>query len=908
MQKDLWTKALVFGMIILFFGTGTILRFETPVQANPAEELVAYWSFDEGSGTIAHDSVGSNDGQIYGNPVWVGGVSGTAIDFDGSNDYVLVDDNDVLDLDYTDFTVSFWCKPKASGYQMDAFFKGYPGVNHDGSWAIRNSESENTWVFQNLDTTNDHPGYNPTPCPLNEWTMITMTYDDSTGAFKTYINDELDFNTIYKMELRDTARDLYLGSVTGTHAFFKGLLDEMRIYQRVLSTDEVASLYSLDAPSSTHNQLSAYWSFDEGTGNTFFDSSENGNDGTTHGATWTTGVSGYALSFDGINDYADVPDSQSLDITGDLTLSAWVYCDSMPNTAPIISKGNYGTNFGYYLATGQAFSDGCANMQLASTDATLINLNGKTPLQIGQWHFLTAVRNDNIAKIYIDGEYENSITCFSDDIRTNNLPLEFGTHWEGKLLFHGKIDEVRIYNYALSSNEIENLYLGIEEETPEEPSSEFYFIQITDLHIGAEKAIERFNKCLNHISKFNPKPAFILITGDIVDIATEENYESFIDSIFKDDNGNLFLDDTQKIPIYTCPGNHDYRDIGLLGNYYQYVNESSDYSFFNQDANCYFFSLNSGHDVIGSDWFPPYGSGLTSSQISWLEHELDMLDGRDDGEDSGGFKKVIFMHHPAINELNWYGIYEEGTIYNNKQLFIDYCTNFNVDLVLCGHTHNNCIFDKNKQEILDGAIDGTAFVQTASCWEECAYRNITIDENSINIHPPECFYSVCTVVLECPADLYLVDSNGNEVSAEKSELIDAFYYNTTYGNHSRKLVSFSLGEKDYQVKIKGENTGSFNLTIKKSLESGNFSMASYQNISINNKSEASIDIKEEVISYKLKIDNNGDGTIDEYIEPTATYGISEPSSSQDNEGKTPGFELLFVLCAIALAMLLWRKR
>lgn len=51
----------------------------------------------------------------------------------------------------------------------------------------------------------------------------------------------------------------------------------------------------------------AHWHFDEGSGNTAYDSSGNNNNGMIHGANWTSGVSGYALSFDGIDDYVSFP-------------------------------------------------------------------------------------------------------------------------------------------------------------------------------------------------------------------------------------------------------------------------------------------------------------------------------------------------------------------------------------------------------------------------------------------------------------------------------------------------------------------------------------------------------------------------------------------------------------------------
>ena len=69
--------------------------------------------------------------------------------------------------------------------------------------------------------------------------------------------------------------------------------------------------------------LIAYWEFDEGGGTIAYDSAGD-NNGTIYGAVWTTGQIDGALSFDGVDDYVDVSDSASLDITAEITIGAWV--------------------------------------------------------------------------------------------------------------------------------------------------------------------------------------------------------------------------------------------------------------------------------------------------------------------------------------------------------------------------------------------------------------------------------------------------------------------------------------------------------------------------------------------------------------------------------------------------------
>ena len=77
--------------------------------SNASAELVGHWKFDEGSGTKAYDSSGNgNDGTFNGNPKWVAGHFGTAVEFDGSDDWIECGNDQSLDL--TKWTITFWLK------------------------------------------------------------------------------------------------------------------------------------------------------------------------------------------------------------------------------------------------------------------------------------------------------------------------------------------------------------------------------------------------------------------------------------------------------------------------------------------------------------------------------------------------------------------------------------------------------------------------------------------------------------------------------------------------------------------------------------------------------------------------------------------------------------------------------
>ncbi|MFH1430970.1 MAG: hypothetical protein ABIG37_00690, partial [Nanoarchaeota archaeon] len=97
-----------FIILILMF-----LIFLNSGFANADNNLVAYYNFDEGTGTTASDSSGNgNTGTLVNNPIWVNGVKGKALKFDGVDDKVILDDGSEWDLGayYTNFTISNWVK------------------------------------------------------------------------------------------------------------------------------------------------------------------------------------------------------------------------------------------------------------------------------------------------------------------------------------------------------------------------------------------------------------------------------------------------------------------------------------------------------------------------------------------------------------------------------------------------------------------------------------------------------------------------------------------------------------------------------------------------------------------------------------------------------------------------------
>jgi len=194
-------------------------------------------------------------------------------------------------------------------------------------------------------------------------------------------------------------------------------------------------------------ELVAHYTFDENSGTVAHDSSGNNNDGTISGATWATGHSGSALSFDGVDDSVIVIDSSSLN-PDYITISMWFRPDALVDNTGLIAKGD-SANRQYWMWVYRG------NLSYEIDEGG--NYNYIYSLNANQWHHLSLTYDGANVITYIDGNEVNrraqatgTILADSDSLSIGRLP--------GVVSFDGIIDEVRIYNYALTESEILDLF------------------------------------------------------------------------------------------------------------------------------------------------------------------------------------------------------------------------------------------------------------------------------------------------------------------------------------------------------------------------------------------------------------------------------------------------------------------
>lgn len=215
----------------------------------------------------------------------------------------------------------------------------------------------------------------------------------------------------------------------------------------------VAVSGNVSAEGNPPDGMVSYWRFEEGSGTTTADS-VGINQGTIFGgATWTTGQVEGALYFDGNDDYVEVTDSPNLNFgTGDLTLEAWF--KTVHGRANIIIKRNqdYSKVYDLYITEGGhlifSLADAPVYVEVTSTVTILDNV----------WHHAVGAREGDVAKLYIDGELNASLDASGLGDLDNSDNVFIGIDLVDEYEMQGIIDEVAVYNRALTLDEIQYHY------------------------------------------------------------------------------------------------------------------------------------------------------------------------------------------------------------------------------------------------------------------------------------------------------------------------------------------------------------------------------------------------------------------------------------------------------------------
>jgi hypothetical protein len=204
--------------------------------------LVAYWPMDEGTGTTVGDVTGAWDGTITGNVTWVDGKEGMALEFPGGQNYVNCGNVEIG----PDLTLAYWCFNPEKAFERSI---GQHGGNYttDRGWCVYSrDEGEGTVWFRVHGADDAWDGGDiiiPDNLPKTEWYHLTFTFEGATRELKGYLNGELKVSKICEAgrSIYPNTNDLRMGHV-GTGEPFAGMLDEVAIWNHVLTEDEILAV------------------------------------------------------------------------------------------------------------------------------------------------------------------------------------------------------------------------------------------------------------------------------------------------------------------------------------------------------------------------------------------------------------------------------------------------------------------------------------------------------------------------------------------------------------------------------------------------------------------------------------------------------------------------------------------
>jgi len=383
-----------------------------------------------------------------------------SLSFDGTDDYVSIVELSTA-IDNSNITLMGWFKSTSNGE---------PNIYHEGIFGFRNYPSSDgnyyatmNWTgWTNVPTIEIYGGVSaniPLTPSDDTWYHLALVYDNTNSVFSTYLDGlQMASNTATNDPIVPNI-DLLIGNniENGNH-FFKGYIDDISLWSTALSQEDIQS-YRASELTGNETGLVGYWNFNEGSGTTLTDQTSNDNNGTITGATWnddgapvtagTTPTNTYSLSFDGTDDFVGVPSNSVYTVNQSFTIETWINANSNSGTKSI-AQGWYGYGFQLYM------SNGAPNFILREPNGNGVGFLGTTQIGDGSWHHIAAVLDGTNVSVFVDGSLDLEGT-FNNTVTGNGTDdLSFGHSPWASEYYNGLLDEIRIWNVALTESQIQS--------------------------------------------------------------------------------------------------------------------------------------------------------------------------------------------------------------------------------------------------------------------------------------------------------------------------------------------------------------------------------------------------------------------------------------------------------------------
>lgn len=504
MRKTRSLPAALTAALLLVASIVCLLPLAATAQGNDEQSvgdgLVAYWSFDElKDGKFADNSGNGHDGTLCGDAALVDGKLGGAVRFSTKGDMVTVPVTSDLNFNEDQsYTVSLWVKPEdVGGSWQSVFCKGRGAATHLGFWFTDAAKSKFRFGQSNTYSKNQDSSL---AAVNGAWYNVVLVQDAQSGKSILYINGEVASSKDWTVDAT-TGSYLIIGAerTDGTSPF-SGVVDEMKIYSRALTPEQISAAYAADL--SAASTLVAHWSFDElsigdaADGTTVADSAGT-NNGTIKGScsTVVAGAMGNALHLTAASDRVEIPivkDScLNFSDTDSYTISLWVKPDTLGGWRCVLNKGR-GASTPY---VGIWFNGEKVHVGHDSSQSNT-NYNSNAKYMAGEWINIVVVQDTaawsdgddgtRACRVYINGELaaldKSADYCGSSSMPVGSSILLGALRSDGTEGFTGMIDEVKIYNVALDADRIKSDHARVDTsgsdsgdntQQPQEPQCEY---------------------------------------------------------------------------------------------------------------------------------------------------------------------------------------------------------------------------------------------------------------------------------------------------------------------------------------------------------------------------------------------------------------------------------------------------
>ena len=500
-QCAAFTRLVYLTCLLSFVTCPSSLSAQVPSYV-PTSGLVGWWPFN---GNANDESGNGNNGTVNGATLTSDrfGVANKAYSFDGVSNFIQVAHSSTLTFNNS-ISISFWLN------QTDYTMGTSSTLSNERVPLGKVNSAGDGFCFETVDAIQSCCGpqfyirnggapvqfESNTTMSITTWVHLMGTYDGNTLSL--YQNGILIGTSTGVVNLSSILSDLYFGKEGVLGRFFKGKIDDIAIYNRALTQQEISNLYvtspppsittsatpsfincgesstltasstsavqpcaKADLPATLQNGLVGYWPF---CGNAN-DASGNNNNGTVNGATLTTdrfGNASSAYNFNGGQNRIVVSNSILPNTPSSFTISLWVLSNTIGISAGELICDRSQSNYDYKYR--MFFRDDLPGSPVSFASVSNLNVTGTlggsfiTPV----WKHIVAVGNssNNSTVIYIDGQLVGNCGFY--------YPLNFNSTTFGANFapgspgydpsFNGKIDDIAIYNRALTATEVQQLY------------------------------------------------------------------------------------------------------------------------------------------------------------------------------------------------------------------------------------------------------------------------------------------------------------------------------------------------------------------------------------------------------------------------------------------------------------------